>query len=659
MCGIAGIFLFDNHIAIDAGSSVVAMTNVLRHRGPDFQNTWRDEAQNIFLGHSRLSILDLSETGNQPMHSKSNRFHLVFNGEIYNHLELRNRLEIEGSDKLWDGTSDTETLLSGIEFWGIKKTLESAKGMFAFALWDSDYAELTLARDRFGEKPLYYELSEKFLSFGSELKVFEAQGTGKAELNFKAIYSMLSKSYVPDHASVYQGIEKVPPGTFVKISASNKKVEKNVYWSLQRVVEEQRTKTQNSRPISKKIMAEDLEERLFESVSSQMISDVPIGSFLSGGIDSTLITALMQKASKIPVRSFSIGFEEEEFNEAGHASEVANVLGTEHTSFIVTEKDALQVIPRIPEIYDEPFADSSQIPTYMLCARARQAVTVALTGDGADELFGGYNRYFLLPHYWKIISIFPNWLKVRFYILSSLLSFWGDEKSSLVQKVFKKIGLPLSLLSKIDRLGRIVSEGSSIDDAYDRLTRLIEKTLVCKLLDKDLNDLEERKLITPVDGLSDSEQMMYLDALTYLPGDILTKVDRASMSVSLETRAPYLDKDVVDFAWALKQRDKLDNKKGKLILRQILDHYVPAELIERPKQGFSVPLDRWMRGELRDWTQQVLDSCRDSNAARLNYELVNELWGAHLDYRGNYAHQLWNIVVLQSWLNNRVSNGDF
>ena len=319
-----------------------------------------------------------------------------------------------------------------------------------------------------------------------------------------------------------------------------------------------------------------------------MLSDVPVGSFLSGGIDSTLITALMQKITKIPVKSFSIGFQEDHYDESVFATEVANYLGTEHTNFIITETEALQAIPHILEIYDEPFADSSQIPTQILCSKAKKSVTVALTGDGADELFGGYNRYFLLPKYWKAISILPEWLKSRFLVLSNLVTLIGNEDSVFLQKTLSKLGLSVSLLNKLDRLGRIVSEGKSIADVHDRLTRLIEKSLARKLLSQELEFTENDEVLASIEGLTDSEQMMFLDSLTYLPGDSLTKVDRASMSVSLETRAPYLDRDVIEFAWHLRESDRLSFQKGKLILREILNRYVPSSLIERPKQGFSI-----------------------------------------------------------------------
>jgi len=649
MCGVVGLWQEPSNSSGELQQKTFAMISSLVHRGPDDLNVWVDEDVSIALGHSRLSILDLSPQGSQPKISKSEDLVVSYNGEIYNHLDLRDEIcSLDVSIK-WLGTSDTETLLAAIDIWGLELTLKKCKGMFAIALWDIKSKKLYLARDRMGEKPLYYGYIGKNLVFASELKALHLEGEESLCIDKDMLSAYLEYGYVPEKNSIYSGIKKVPPGCIITFETQNSEPLINSYWSVKETIN--KTSRDNKfRKSSFKDKSKFFDSLLNEVVASQMISDVPLGSFLSGGIDSSLVTSLMQNNSSKSVKTFSIGFEENDFNESIFAEEVANHLGTDHTSFIVREEDAIDTIKDLPKIYDEPFADSSQIPTLLLCRLAKKEVTVALTGDGGDEIFGGYNRYLFNPKF--ILNNNPLSALVRktIGITASGLHNYNRTDGSFVGSILKTIGLPPSLTQRIGYLGQAVSNSESTEDLYNYLTKRFVDLKEILLEDNFSSfNLEHKSL----DDLSPQEWMMAMDALNYLPGDILVKVDRAAMSTSLETRTPFLDGRILDYAYQLQLKDKITKRKGKLILRDILNRYVPAEMIDRPKQGFSIPIDRWLRGSLKSWAEDLLSSKKIKEFGILDPAKTSLLWKSHLSGTYNNGERLWTILMLQSWLENR------
>ena len=642
MCGLTGFWQPGAHA--DALAPIArAMAARIAHRGPDDDGVWTDAEAGIALAHRRLSILDLSPAGHQPMPSASGRWVIAFNGEIYNHLQLRAELERAGAAPAWRGHSDTETLLAGIEAWGVDATLKRCTGMFALAAWDRSERRLWLARDRIGEKPLYYGWQGDTFLFGSELKALRAHPAFAAGVDRGALALLLRHNYVPAPYSIHPGIAKLPPGTWLALSPGQREAAPVAYWSLAEVAE---------RGMASPFAGSDaeavaqLEQLLGDAVRGQMVADVPLGALLSGGIDSTLITALMQARSARPVRSFTIGFEEGAYDEAVHARAVAAHLGTEHTELRLSADDALALIPALPSMYDEPFADSSQLPTHLVMKLARQHVTVALSGDAGDEFFGGYNRYFLGPKAWRRIGWMP--LPLRRLLGAGMTAVPAATVNRLAGPLARRLGVALPG-DKAHKLGSRLRRVRDIDDLFVSLVN--EWPDAAGMVPGGRippNLLDDRscwpRLSHPV------ARMMALDGLTYLPDDILVKVDRASMAVSLETRAPFLDRAVMEFAWSLPMSMKLRDGRGKWILRQLLDRHVPRALVERPKMGFGIPLDDWLRGPLRDWAEALLDEGRLRREGYLRPEPIRDAWRRHLAGQASFGYRLWSVLMFQAWL---------
>ncbi len=653
MCGLAGFL--SNHIdSKNICSQLESMINTLEHRGPDSIGHWFSSKYNIAIGHARLSILDLSDAGNQPMRSSSGQYIIAFNGEIYNHLELRARLNNESKNTIqWNGHSDTETLLSCFEAWGVDTTLQKISGMFAIALYDTKNNSLYLIRDRMGEKPLYYGWSDDSFLFGSELKSLKAFKGFLGEVDRNALALFLKYDYVPSPYSIYKGINKLPKGSYIQISMINNIWDKegvsnpNYYWSMNDVAES--GMGANKFNGSEKDAIQALDNLLSKSIKQQMISDVPLGAFLSGGIDSSIVAALMQKQSKKKIKTFTIGFHEKHYNEAEYAKEVALYLGTDHTELYVSPEQAIDVISRLPKVYDEPFADSSQIPTFLVSEMAKQYVTVSLSGDGGDELFGGYNRYFMANRIWKKIEKIP--LIVRKLISKGITLLSPKVWDFLINSVFKFLPSGFRMAhpgDKIYKLSRML-KSTNIHDIYDGLVSHWDNSFEVVIGCKKKND----KFNQDIDFSHPEDGMMLLDSITYLPDDILVKVDRAAMSVSLETRAPFLDKDVVEFAWQLPFNMKIRDSQGKWVLRKVLDKYVPKELIDRPKMGFGVPIDSWLRGPLREWAEDLLSEKRLKDDGYFHVESIRDKWKEHLSGHRNWQYHLWSVLMFQVWLDDQ------
>lgn len=646
MCGFSGFLGFSNLDIHNVNNITLNMCSSLQHRGPDNRGVWTDFDSEIALVHNRLSILDLSDAGKQPMFSKSQRFVIVFNGEIYNHIELRAEISkcIGTKSFSWSGTSDTETLLACIESWGIKLTLEKLIGMFAFALWDRREKRLTLARDRIGEKPLFYGWQNNVFLFGSELKALRCHPNFKREINRDSLANYLRFSYLPAPESIYRNIFKLTPGCFLEInySDSDNQLLPETYWSFPKIVKQAYLEPFNG---SEREAVNLLEGLISQSIKGQMLSDVPLGAFLSGGIDSSLIVALMQQQSKSNVKTFSIGFNENEFNEAHFAKAVAQHLGTDHNELYLTSKDALSVIPSLPAIYDEPFADISQIPTFLVSQLAKSQVSVCLSGDAGDELFCGYNRYILSHSLWEKIEVIPLFL--RRLLASGILSISPNAWNQIFSFAPSKY--------KTGNIGHKLHKGAnlldvkSFDEIYSHFVSHWHNSSELVIGAGDSSNYFFQKL-PAFDELDFISQMMALDSTAYLPDDILVKVDRAAMAVSLETRIPLLDHRVIEYAWKLPHSMKLKNGKSKWILRKILDKYVPSRLIDRPKMGFGVPIDSWLRGPLREWAEALIDEIRLNNEGFLNPSLIKKKWEEHLSGKRNWQYAIWNVLMFQAWL---------
>ncbi|MBU4220132.1 MAG: asparagine synthase (glutamine-hydrolyzing) [Euryarchaeota archaeon] len=646
MCGITG-FLGSAHQKVNLlVTTVKQMADTLNHRGPDDSGVWVDAETGIALGHRRLSIVDLSSTGHQPMHSACGRYVIVFNGEIYNFKTLRR--ELEPLEQKFRGHSDTEVMLAAISHWGLEEAVKRFNGMFAFALWDKQEQRLHLARDRLGEKPLYYGWMGKTFLFGSELKALRVHPDFNKEINRDALALYLRHNYVPAPYSIYKGIYKLPPGTILTLNRadSTSTPAPIPYWSAREVAEYGVAKPFTG---SVEEAIDQLDSLLREAVKMRMEADVPLGAFLSGGVDSSLVVALMQAQSDIPVKTFSIGFNESEYNEAEYAKAVAKHLGTDHTELYVTPEQAMAVIPRLPTLYDEPFADSSQIPTFLVSELARRQVTVSLSGDGGDELFAGYNRYFLGKSIWKGIGWMPK--RMRRAASGMLTAISPQTWESMFQKMKHILPGKIKQQNPGDKLQKL-SEILDVDDPEAMYLRFVShwKDPVSIVLDS----YEPPTAITDktqwVDMPDFIQKMMFLDTITYLPDDILVKVDRASMGVSLEARVPLLDHRVVEFAWSLPMSMKIRDGQTKWILRQVLYKYVPRELIERPKMGFGVPIDSWLRGPLREWAEVLLDERRLCEEGFLNPQPIREKWAEHLSGKRNWQYYLWDVLMFQAWL---------
>jgi asparagine synthase (glutamine-hydrolysing) len=641
MCGIAGILGSSDP---ELRTAVQRMISSIRYRGPDDSGVWIDERLGIGLGHARLSILDLSPEGHQPMVSANGRYVISYNGEVYNFAELRT--ELEQASAKFRGHSDTEVMLAAFEEWGIEKAVPRFVGMFAFALWDKQTRTLTLGRDRLGEKPLYYGWQGEAFLFGSELKALRAHPEFRAEVDRNALALLLRHNYIPAPYSIYQGISKLSPGCLLTVLLSQRNPQIAPYWSGKQAIE-----TGLAHPFegSESAAVSALEALLKDAVGQQMVADVPLGAFLSGGVDSSTVVALMQAQSSRPVKTFTVGFHEEGYDEAPHAKSVARHLGTEHTELYVMPKEAMSVIPRLPALYDEPFSDSSQIPTFLVSELARRHVTVSLSGDGGDELFGGYNRYFWATNIWRRVGWAPQ--PMRSALAGALMalppSAWNGVFMGLSR--FLPVGWRYANPGdKLHKLAEVLAVRTPEEIYLDLVSHWKQPTEVVRgshepptvLTDParwaDLPDFEQR--------------MMYLDQMTYLPDDILTKVDRAAMGVSLETRVPFLDHRVVEFAWSLPLSMKIRHGQGKWLLRQVLYRHVPKELMERPKMGFGVPIDMWLRGPLKGWAEELLDEARLQREGYFNPRPIRRKWAEHLTGRRNWSYYLWDVLMFQAWL---------
>ncbi len=662
MCGLAGFLStrVNGRSAAELNRTVARMAEALTSRGPDDSGTWADLNFGIALGHRRLAILDLSSAGHQPMHSNNGRYTIAFNGEIYNHFAIRAELSNMGVGIPWRGHADTETLLAAIERWGVEGTLKRCVGMFALALWDTKRHTLTLARDRLGEKPLYYGWSgagsPSAFIFASELKAIRAYPGFNAPVSRAALSQYLRFTYVPAPLSIYEGVFKLESGCMLTIKGAPPKVapsepiavgqhyetlEMHRWWSLEDTVTGQRANTSGSECAS----VDALEATLSKAVEYQSLADVPLGAFLSGGIDSSTIVALMQSQSSQRVKTFTIGFNEAGFDESPHARAVADHLGTDHHETRVSSKMAQDIIPLLPWMYDEPFADSSQIPTHLVCKAARQHVTVALSGDGGDELFGGYNRYFWGARIWRKVSWLP--LPVRQLMAGAICAVPVSRWDNLGRATgITRFG------DRIHKLGSRLGSVRDIDDLYWSLVSEWEPASVMKDVSQFSPSPWEINNALPA-GLNPVERMMFRDAVTYLPDDILCKVDRAAMACSLETRVPFLDHGVVELAWRLPMNMKIRGNTGKWALRQVLYKYVPKELIERPKAGFAIPLGQWLRGPLRDWAESLLGESRIREEGYFHPEPIRKAWAEHLTGTRDHTSKIWTILMFQAWLENQ------
>lgn len=644
MCGFAGFLNFNGGFHVDTARTIVRdMGAMLRHRGPDDDGEWIDGQAGIALSHRRLAILDLTQCGHQPMVSSCRRYVIAFNGEIYNHEDVRKTLQKEGGTPAWLGHSDTETILAAISFWGLEKALQRFAGMFAFALWDKQERTLHLVRDRIGEKPLYYGRMGNTFLFASELKAMRRHPSWCGEIDRNSLALFMRHSYVPAPYSIYKGIHKLPPGTILSLTLGCwGDVIPKPYWSAFSTA---KSGIAGAFPGEDEEVTSELEKLLLRVTQEQMISDVPLGAFLSGGVDSSLVVALMQKQSQRPIKTFTIGFNEAQYNEAEYAKVVARHLGTDHTELYVTPDEARAIIPTLSSVYDEPFADSSQIPTMLVAKLARRQVTVALSGDGGDELFGGYNRYLWADKIWRSLRRVP---KVGRLALARILTLLPPRVWDRVLAYAPKSVQHQIPGQKMHKLADILATDSP---------ELIYLTLISHWKSPTSLVLGSREPSTILSefstlaGIRDFvSRIMLLDVVSYLPDDIMVKVDRATMSYGLETRAPFLDHRVAEFAWRLPLAMKIHHGKGKWPLRQVLYRYVPESLIERPKMGFGVPIGAWLRGPLINWAEDLLDAERLRKEGYLNPQPIQQAWQEHLSGRRNWQYRLWNVLIFEEWL---------
>ena len=640
MCGIVGFVGEPGALGADALERLAArMAARLESRGPDDAGTWVSPSAGIALGQRRLAVIDLSAAGHQPMVSASGRSVIAYNGEVYNFAEIRRALEAE--NHRFRGGSDTEVILEACEAWGVRRTVPKLIGMFAFAFWDARTRHLTLVRDRLGIKPLYWGRSGGVLFFGSQLKGFVDHPAWRPEVDRGALAAYLRHGYVPAPRSIFTGIEKVEPGCLIEIDASGKETRQR-YWDLRRIA---RDAVRARTALDDRTAVEALDQLLRDAVKRRMIADVPLGAFVSGGIDSSTVLALMQVQSDRPVRSFSIGFDEAGYDEAYHAKRVAAHLGTDHTELYVAPEQARAVLPGIATWFDEPFADSSQIPTYLVSEMTRRHATVALSGDGGDELFAGYNRYRWAELLWRRVGGWPQPLRAA--VAAFLRGVTPAAWDRLARAVPRSVRPPLAG-DKAHKLAALLSSMTDRDALYRRLVTQWETPDVMVR-----GGREPRGILWDPTVRSDipdfTDRMQFLDTVTYLPDDILTKVDRASMAVGLEARVPLLDHRVVEFSWRLPAAMKVRDGQGKWLLRQVLGRYVPETLTKRPKMGFGVPIDRWLRGPLRDWAEDLLAEERLRRSGYFDPTPIRTAWAEHLSGFRNRQYRIWTVLMFESW----------
>ncbi len=644
MCGITGFIRFGKDSKYSSKDVIDLMTNELSHRGPDSQGIWVSEDNKVALGHRRLSIIELTEKGAQPMKSISGRFTIVFNGEIYNHKSIREKLSRDLKVNYWRGNSDTETLLSAIENFGIEKTLSLINGMFAFAIFDKLKNTLIIARDRFGEKPIYFGNLNNDIVFSSEITPIKSNNNWHLEIEKESVPLYLQFGYIPAPMSIYKNLYKLLPGNYVSIDINNGFIsEQKEYWSILNIYNNENKITNN---VNINEIINSTEEKIKDSISLRMLSDVPIGAFLSGGIDSSLISCLMQSISSSKIKTFTIGFDVAGYNEADIAKQVANLLGTEHTELYLDSNDALSVIPSLSKIWDEPFGDSSQIPTLLLSRMAVEHVKVCLSGDGADEIFCGYNRYCKGYSIYKKLSLMPRFIRE---LISNIILYIPSRKIDSILSSIKSISRIPVLEERLYKLNKVLNIKNQYD-FYLYLCSIFNQPN--KLMNFDTNN--EYKYFYHENWPAHSnfrELMMIMDTLTYLPGDILTKVDRASMSQSLECRAPYLDHHLVEWAWKLPFKYKYCSGKNKWILRKILEKYIPNKIINRPKMGFGVPIDRWLKGPLKTWAGDLLTKETIEKHNILDSNMVNNCFNQYINEGKGMHHKIWSILMFQSWIN--------
>ncbi|MBO8217672.1 asparagine synthase (glutamine-hydrolyzing) [Prochlorococcus marinus] len=649
MCGISG-FISPDFAQNSFKKTIYNMVNEIDHRGPDRKGIWFDYYAGVALGHNRLSIVDLSEAGNQPMISSCKRYYIVFNGEIYNHKSLREKLP----DSInWQGHSDTETLINGISCWGLKNTLRELVGMFAFAIWDRKKKKLTLVRDRLGEKPLYYGFRGNTMIFSSELKAIETFPEKSLKINKNSLGLYMRFGYIPSPYSIYEGIYKLPPGSFVEFTIEDVKERlipcSTQYWSLESITKRQQSNTFLGTHID---AIDYLECLLKDTISGQMQGDVPIGAFLSGGIDSSTVVSIMQSQSKNPLNTFTVGFQEFGYDESKSARAISSFIGTNHNDLVLSSAEAMKTIPYLPEIYDEPFSDVSQIPTFLISKFASKNVKVCLSGDGGDELFCGYSRHIAGPKIWRIFNKIPKPIrKICVNFIHSLPPTTWDRFYFFCEYFLPKhlrINFPGLKIYKISDL----INNDSLFEVYISLIsswKAPEDIILNYDPSKEFYDYEVSNI-----KLNDPHhQMMYFDSLIYLPNDILVKVDRAAMSSSLETRLPLLDHRIIEFAWSIPLSMKLKDKKSKWLLRQVLKKYLPNNLIEKPKTGFSVPIGEWLRGPLKNWANELLDEKLIDSHQYFSSKSIQQKWKEHLTGRKDWSKQIWTILMFQSWLMKR------
>ena len=646
MCGISGVFIKNKQSQLTQLEAVVSeMKAAITHRGPDDSGIWCDYQSGIALAHNRLSIIDLSASGHQPMVSSSGRYVISFNGEIYNFNEIRKEITSENENVSWHGNSDTEVLLNCIDVFGLEITLNKIVGMFAFAVWDKKDKQLILVRDRMGEKPLYYGFIDGNFVFSSELKSISSSSYFKPSIDKESVDLYFTYGYIPAPHSIYKDIRKLRPGTGLKVLWEKQHVEEFEYWSLLKVAKDSQS---DMLEINDDEAVALFDSTIGESVKSQNVADVPLGAFLSGGIDSSLIVDMLQKHSRYAVKTFSIGFNNKEYNEAKFAKRIAKYLETDHTELYLSEVDAIQGMKQVAKVYDEPFADSSQLPTLMVSRLASDDVTVALTGDGGDEIFGGYNRHVLANGLVNKIERIPAPLKsIARGCLEIIRQEEADSLNTLLRPLLPQKFKVMQLGNKLQKLSQILKT----DNIYDYYEELLRNSHISNRSKNRISDLYANIQNFKLNEIgSYTNQVMLLDSLIYLPNDILCKVDRAAMSTGLETRTPLLDHRLIELSWRLPDRFKVRDNKGKWVLRKILEKYIPNELIERPKTGFAIPIAQWLAGPLKEWVNDLLNRFKNNEEEYFSYEIINRSWEEHLKGKKDHSQFIWSILVFQEWL---------